>query len=235
MEITGDEQKDLKTISQLNINQVKELLKEYNKDKYGLVLADYPTRDQQYKNEMFLWVVRYVNKITKENQVEIIEYLIEKGADIYSKSKYGGWTALILASQNGHKDIIQFLLSDAGGADINAQNNYGYTALIVASRYGHKDIVKLLLQGGANINAKDNIGYTALKWASMIGHEDIVKLLLDSQNPENFYEFDKLPPEVQEDIIRRLEIDAEKEGKSPITLASEASNLDLVRYLIERQ
>ncbi len=227
MEITGDEQKGFQTINQLNINQVKDFF-----NKYGLVLADYLTRDQEYKDEMFIWIVQNNNKIKQYRLIEIIEYLLDNGADINAKNNYG-WTALIWASRNGHKDIVKLLLDN--NADINVQHNNGFKALIWASVNGYEDIVKLLLDNSANINAKDKNGYTALIWASVNGHKDMVQLLLDSQNSGYFYEFDKLPPEIQEEIIRRLEKDAEKEAKSPIILASEGSNLDLVNYLMDKK
>ena len=82
---------------------------------------------------------------------------------------------LILASQNGHKDIVQWLLD--AGADVNAKDTYSWTALMSASSNGHKDIVRLLLDAGVDVNAKSNGGWTALMYASHYGHRDIETLL----------------------------------------------------------
>jgi serine/threonine-protein phosphatase 6 regulatory ankyrin repeat subunit B len=54
---------------------------------------------------------------------------------------------LILASQNGHKEIVKTLL--AKGADVNAKMNDGATALILASKKGYKEIKELLVGAGA--------------------------------------------------------------------------------------
>ena len=66
----------------------------------------------------------------------------------------------------------------AGGADIEAKNNYGNTALILAARYGHDKVVTLLLAGGADIEDKNGSGDTALILAAYNGHDKVVTLLL---------------------------------------------------------
>ena len=109
---------------------------------------------------------------------QIIERLLELGADINLMSYYDGYNALLLASRKGHRDIVELLLDR--GANIN-QKNYkdGETALHYASRHGHLDVVELLLDRGANIHEKDLDGYNALYISSCIGHIYVVELLVD--------------------------------------------------------
>jgi ankyrin repeat protein len=90
-----------------------------------------------------------------------------------------GNTELILAAQNGHKEIVSELLDR--GADVNASNNYGITALIYAAQNGHKEIVNELLDRGADVNASNNYGITALIYAARNGHTEIVNELLDNR------------------------------------------------------
>ena len=66
----------------------------------------------------------------------------------------------MMASQQGHLDVVQALL--AKGADVNAKDNDGATALMLASQNGHLDVVQALLAKGADVNAKANDGVTAL-------------------------------------------------------------------------
>ena len=73
------------------------------------------------------------------------------------ENKYGD-TALILASRNGHLEIVKHLLSQ--GADIEAKNNDGNTPLISASRGNCLEIVKYLLSQGADIEVKNEYGNT---------------------------------------------------------------------------
>lgn len=103
------------------------------------------------------------------NNKDIVQQLLlQSGIDInaqaISAKCYGtGFTALMLATQVAHKDIVQLLLE--AGADPNCKDNGGVTALMLAARGAHKDIVQLLLEAGADPNCKDTCyGWTALIW-----------------------------------------------------------------------
>ncbi len=54
-----------------------------------------------------------------------------------------GDSSLMIASQNGHQDIVSLLLTH--GANIEAKGNGGFTSLMIASRNGHKEVVLVLL------------------------------------------------------------------------------------------
>jgi ankyrin repeat protein len=115
-----------------------------------------------------------------------------------------GWTPLMIASQDGHNQIVQLLISECGvdvneeimpNSDPNLKNKafqdlkkmlgtkirdierIRYSALLLASKHGHPDVVKTLITHGANVNL--NTGTTALRTASGFGQEECVRLLLD--------------------------------------------------------
>lgn len=44
----------------------------------------------------------------REGRLEIVEYLVQRGADTKAQNN-AGWTALALAESNGHTDVIRFL------------------------------------------------------------------------------------------------------------------------------
>ena len=73
--------------------------------------------------------------------LEISELLTSSGADVNIRDSYG-WTALHIASYNGHLKIVQLLLCQ--GADISLRNNGGYTALDIASSYGGLEVADCL-------------------------------------------------------------------------------------------
>ena len=119
-------------------------------------------------------------------KIDIINILLEKGADINAKDNYG-WTPLVQAIHECEcgcececsKEVIKILLEK--GADINAKDNYGRTPLMHAIQYGcSEEVIKILLEKGADINAKDNYGRTPLMHAIQYGcSEEVIKILLD--------------------------------------------------------
>lgn len=104
-------------------------------------------------------------------RVDILEYLISKGADINATGEFG--SALDAAAFEGNFEIVEFLLEK--GADVNTTDTDGYTPLHSAANL---DIVKLLLKKDANVNAKNTNGATPLHSAAERGRLELVKLLL---------------------------------------------------------
>ena len=101
----------------------------------------------------------------KNNDTNRINSILNKGkVDINAKNK-DGETALMLASSEGHLEMVKLLVEN--GAD--------YTnALRLASREGHLEVVKYLLENGADVNIKNKNGNAALDLAKI---EDIKEVL----------------------------------------------------------
>ena len=89
-----------------------------------------------------------------------------------------GFTALMVASLSGHKEIVERLIQH--GAEVNqATTDNGTTALMLASGNGHEEIVERLIQLGAEVNqARTDTGATALMAAGQGGYEEIVERLI---------------------------------------------------------
>ena len=104
--------------------------------------------------------------------LEIVKYLIDKGADIDNENR-GGDTALVYASENGHFDVVKYLIEK--GSDVIKHSN----ALWYASKNCHKEIVKLLIDSGADINKEYGYDkrYTVLSYALEEGNTDIAEFL----------------------------------------------------------
>ena len=107
----------------------------------------------------------------------VVQLLIDKGADIEAKDRYGR-TPLSWAAEKGHEAVVQLLIDK--GADIEAKNHYGRTSLFWAAENGQETVMQLLINKGADIEAKDSsFDRTPLSWAAENGHEAVVQLLVD--------------------------------------------------------
>ena len=111
-----------------------------------------------------------------KGQSEMVQALLDKGADVNAKTRDGD-TGLMFASQQNHLDLVRLLL--AKGADVNARKENGASALMIASLFGHLGVVQVLLDKGADVSAKRDNGITALTAASINGHLSVVQALLD--------------------------------------------------------
>jgi len=87
--------------------------------------------------------------------------------------------ALLKASREGHKDILEQILSHNDNVNPNARNtdDLAMTGLMMASANGHESCVQLLLDYGANPELVDEEGWPALAFAAKHGHANCVKLL----------------------------------------------------------
>jgi ankyrin repeat protein len=93
-----------------------------------------------------------------------------------SNGPYAGRTAVILAAEAGHKDIVELLLSR--DVQREAVDNLGLTALMHAAFNGHTDVVDELLFNGATVDRVAFCGYTAMLLAANRGHAEVVRRLL---------------------------------------------------------
>jgi ankyrin repeat protein len=105
-----------------------------------------------------------------------VQRLLNQGIDVDSTDKDGD-TALILASEEGHLDIVNLLLEMNAKLDIQATEG-GNTALICASAEGHLEIVKALLTKNANVDIQNQYGCTAVMLSSDPGHLEVVRALV---------------------------------------------------------
>lgn len=94
---------------------------------------------------------------------EVAQVLIELGADIHARNKYGE-SPLHTASYNGYPEVVAVLLKK--GADVHAEDKYGQRALHRAAQSLFPkesiEIFNMLLSANAKISARNKNGQTAL-------------------------------------------------------------------------
>ncbi len=121
--------------------------------------------------------------------IEIIELLIEAGADVNAPSNW--WVRrtrngkplldaqpvppLRIAAGRGREDIME-LLWKAGAKGTLKEAVEGFSLESACFR-GHVPLVKLLLKAGVDVNAPGHEGKRPIEYARLGGHREIVELL----------------------------------------------------------
>jgi len=108
------------------------------KDKFGQTALVYAT---DYGKTELIKALMNSSENSNKGNIEIVKYLLLKGADINLKDK-DGVTVLMIISSKGDIDLVKYFVSH--GADINIQDKKGKTALVHAEDKKRKDIVEYL-------------------------------------------------------------------------------------------
>lgn len=95
------------------------------------------------------------------NKKEIVQMLLEAGADPNQKSK-GRFSPLISAFDKYRPNLEIIKLLFEHGADPNIQDSDGTTPLHIAVMNDNPEITELLLTNGADPNIQNNVGNTPL-------------------------------------------------------------------------
>lgn len=112
----------------------------------------------------------------REEHFRIVQYLLQRGADVKGKNAEGQ-SPLLFAADRGRAEAASVLIEN--GADMNDADKKGIFPLLSAACKGHADVVALLLEKGANMNLALPDGHTPLMCAARAGHVETIKVLLE--------------------------------------------------------
>ena len=90
------------------------------------------------------WRVQPLHAAIAARDHEIIEYLLQNGADVNARQQHD-FTPLHAAAQNGDADLIKVLLEHR--ADINATTASGETAMDIALKSNHTEAAHMFVAG----------------------------------------------------------------------------------------
>ena len=141
---------------------------------FSLYINDHPVL-QLDENMNFTFELTLLEAVTAGNN-EAVEFLLQLETVNIDHTNEEGKTALMLACEKGHEDIVHSLLS--AGANVNIQDNNGWTALMIAIEHNYISIIHMLLQANANPHLKLSDGSNAVMIASYHGNYVVVDLLI---------------------------------------------------------
>jgi len=130
--------------------------------------------------------IHYAISRNRNNSLETVKALVEKGADIKPRDEYRN-TCLHLSARKNNMELVKFFLNR--GLNINDTNIFKNTALHKAAYNNNKTLLDFLLSKGATIdevnfrlnNRNDSKDYsTILHTAAMNNWTDIIDKALDA-------------------------------------------------------
>ena len=184
---------------------------------------------------------------SRENRLEVVKYLRDKGACITAPSNTGV-TPLMSACAGGSVAVVNYMLTHTGGnpdIDINSQTSDGRTALHIAIKTQFLDMIALLIQHGADVNSQNSNGSTPLHIAAQHKSSDEIELLIqhgadvNSQNsngltPLHIAAQHKSSDEIELLIQHGADVNSQNSnGSTPLHIAAQHKSSDEIELLIQ--
>jgi hypothetical protein len=185
--------------------------------------------------------------VARTGNVDAAKLLLDKGATVDAKEKWGGQTALMWAAARRHPEMMQLLISK--GADVNAASidrdyqrhiqaegrpksldSGGLTPLLYAARENCIACADVLLKNKVDIDQPDPDGVSPLLVAIMNANWDLAKQLIAAGADVNHWDIYGESPLIHA-IDQRNKIDG---GRNSIDPPNATKGIEIVKLLIER-
>jgi uncharacterized protein len=181
---------------------------------------------------------------------DVIECVIDAGADINEPMGIYRYTALQVAAGAGYLALVERLIGDK--ADLDAQARDGRTALYEATVNEQKETAKVLMAAGAKLHLYDEHGWMPLHVAAAKGNEDLVEALLAFlyQSPEQlnaktrtgftplYLACEKgIPAVVKQLLNTQVDVNSVngQNHETALHLVTRKNNIPLLRLLLEKK
>ena len=117
-----------------------------------------------YKTDKLSLKSGILGKAAADGHIEIVQFLLESGADVHPEKAPEGVLTIHFAAMGGNEKIVKLLI--ASKSDVNLADDYGITVLHFATLWGNKKVVELLIAKGADINVPDDDGLTPMDFTN---------------------------------------------------------------------
>ncbi|XP_043920525.1 ankyrin repeat and SAM domain-containing protein 6 [Protopterus annectens] len=77
-------------------------------------------------------------------QLELVQLLVNRNADIDKQDSVHGWTALMQATYHGNKEVVKYLLHQGANVNLRAKNGYTAFDLVMLLNDPDTELVRLL-------------------------------------------------------------------------------------------
>ncbi|XP_067650360.1 ankyrin repeat domain-containing protein 50-like [Haliotis asinina] len=142
--------------------------------------------------------------------LRVKRFLSQGLVDVNSRSEKHGKTLLMVAAQEGHRKLFDFLVSKGANASLVDEN--GDNVLHMACRGGRMAIVKYIVKNDSvDINSKGMHGSTSLLQTVYCGHMHVLRFLL-----------------TKEANVSHLD----NEGENILHVACRGGHLNMVKYVL---
>lgn len=110
----------------------------------------------------------------RSGKKEMIQWLIDHGADIDAVSQDRGYSAVMDAVWKSNREIVDLLVKL--GANLNFIGRDGQSVLVLATGTGNTKICEILVRNGADPTITDHMGMSALEYAKLFKKDTLVSL-----------------------------------------------------------
>ncbi|MEK7434046.1 MAG: ankyrin repeat domain-containing protein [Cyanobacteriota bacterium] len=158
-----------------------------NLNKNDAIIKSIKSKNYQNIYDNIKLVSKYINEkdefgktplmlATEENNLPLVKFLLENGADINLENKSQN-TALNIAILNKNKETINFLVKN--NANLKIRNADYDFPIILAARNNDTETIKLLIDKGVDVDSRELNGKSLLHFACMFENKELIELILN--------------------------------------------------------